>query len=397
MHLALLRYFRSSLCLSSKSSLYSILGVAQSSSESEIKQAYFSLAKKFHPDVNKDPKAKEKFSEISQAYETLGNPERKKDYDSSQSPKQAPEPGRSSNFYSPNEENSSFNPYTSYSQNFTSFEDIYSEFEDIFTNYSKEKANTRGGDISIKIELEFMDSVKGIHKQVSFDRKGVCASCNGSKAKAGTSASLCPACGGKGTMVIQRGPISMQTPCSKCQGTGSYIRATCRPCDGSGVALASVWETIQVPAGVSDGQILKFHSKGHVSDKKGPQGDLLVQLLVASHRTWKRKNYDILSEVSISISQAALGCILQVETLVGTSKLFIEPGCNSGDLKKFVGLGIPHLPPNTHKRGDHIITVKINVPRSLNEKQRKLLEQLALEDEAAGSEGTFNKFKTFYK
>jgi molecular chaperone DnaJ len=189
----------------------------------------------------------------------------------------------------------------------------------------------------------------------------------------------------------------MHTPCNKCKGSGNFIKFPCGPCNGSGLAVGTVWETVQVPAGVSDGHVLKFQGKGHASDNKGAQGDLLVKILVGSHKFWKRKNYDLLSEVSISISQAALGCILQVDTLVGTSKLFIEPGCNSGDLKKLVGLGIPHLPPNNYKRGDHVFTVIIEIPRNLNEKQRKLLEQLALEDEAAGFEGNFNKFKTFYK
>jgi molecular chaperone DnaJ len=382
------RAFRASSLLFSKKDYYSILGVPRSSSEQEIKKAYFSLAKKYHPDINKEPDAKERFSEISTAYETLGSPEKRKKYDTTGMTGDEQDQSKSSDF-----EKNDFNPFDIYS-NFQNFQETFTE--DFFKS-RKQKANYKGEEISLVLELSFLESVKGVQKTLSFERRDLCSTCHGTKVKPGTSPSKCLNCGGRGVVLIQKGPLSLQTSCSKCKGTGTIIKSFCVPCKGTGLGYSQVSEMITIPAGVAEGQSLRITNKGHCSETGGPQGDLLLKIQVIPHKTFKRSGQDILSEVFISVTQAVLGGVLYVETLNGSSKITVDSGTNSGEQKKIVGFGVPYLPPNQNKRGDHFVTLRIQIPRSLSEKERKIFEQLALEDENPSPGGFFNKFKTFYK
>jgi molecular chaperone DnaJ len=393
----LIRGFRSSALLLAKKDYYSILGVSRSASEPDIKKAYFALAKKYHPDVNKDPDAKNKFAEINVAYETLGDSEKRRTYDATGMTGDEQDQAKNAGFDA--SDFSGFNPFNNgfSSGGFGNFQDIFSEFEEFFGTSRKEKVHYKGEDISISLEIPFMDAVKGAQRKVSIERKGVCGTCKGTKVKPGTSPSKCSNCGGRGVVFFQRGPMSIQTVCTKCKGTGTIIKAHCVPCKGSGFAYTETTETVNIPAGVNNGQSLRMANKGHQSEGGGPQGDLLIKVNITPHKVFRREGQDLLSEVVVTVSQAALGTSVEVETLNGNMKLNVEPGTNSGDQKRLSGLGVPFLPPNHGKKGDHIVTFQVRVPKGLTEKQRKLYEELAKEEGSVSNDGIFNKIKSFYK
>ncbi|OMJ94814.1 hypothetical protein SteCoe_1999 [Stentor coeruleus] len=379
-----------------KKDFYSILGVSRSASESDIKKAYFSLAKKYHPDVNKEPDAKNKFSEINTAYETLGDTEKRKTYDATGMTGDEQDQAKNAGFDAGNF--GGFNPFGggfSSSGGFGNFQDIFSEFEEFFGTGRKEKVNYKGEDISLSLEISFMDAVKGSQKKVSLERKDTCSTCKGSKVKPGTSPSKCTNCGGRGVVFFQRGPMSIQTVCTKCKGTGTIIKNQCTPCKGTGFAYSEITEYVNIPAGVSNGQSLRMANKGHHSEGGGPQGDLLIKIQITPHPVFKREGQDILSDIYINVPEAALGTTVEAETLTGNQKIVVDPGTNTGDQKRLNGQGIPFLPPNQNKKGDHVITFKVKIPKNLTEKQKKIYQELANEEGTVTNDGIFSKFKNF--
>ena len=379
----LLRGFRSSAILLAKKDFYSVLGVSRSASEQDIKKAFYSLAKQYHPDVNKDPSAKGKFAEINTAYETLSDGEKKRTYDATGMTGDQQDQAKNAGFDADSFGGGAggFNPFgggfSSGGAGFGNFQDIFSEFEDFFGTGRREKVNYKGEDISITLEIPFLEAVKGTQKRVTVDRKGVCGTCKGTKVKPGTSPSKCANCGGRGAVFFQRGPMSIQTVCTKCKGTGTVIKSYCTPCNGAGYAYSEQNETVNIPAGVNNGQSLRMANKGHQSEGSGPQGDLLIKIHIASHPVFRRDAQDIHSDMNISVAQAALGSVVEVDTLYGTVKVSVEPGTNFGEQKKITAHGIPYLAPNQNKKGDHIVTFKVKIPKHLTEKQKKLYEELA--------------------
>ena len=391
-----LRGFQSSKVLYSKKDYYSVLGVPRSASESEIKKAYFSLAKQYHPDVNKDPSAKNKFSEISNAYETLGDPNKKKTYDATGMTGDEQDQAKSAGFDA--NDFGGFNPFSGFSSNsggFNNFQDIFSEFEEFFGTSKKEKTQYKGEDITISLEIPFLESIKGTQKQVLIDRKGACSTCKGSKVKPGTSPIKCTSCGGRGFIFFQRGPMSVQSVCSKCRGSGSIIKSYCTPCKGSGYSFTESMENVNIPPGVNHGQSLRMATKGHQSEGNGPNGDLIIKVHVKPHALFKREGQDIHSDYFLSPPQAILGTVIEVETLFGNFKVEVNPGTNSGDVKKILLQGVPFFPPNSHKKGDHVVNFKIRIPKTLTLTQKKLYQELANEEGSNTNDGIFSKFKSF--
>lgn len=376
MYLSLFRRFRSSRILNAKKDFYSVLGVTKSSTDSEIKKAYFALAKKYHPDVNKDPKAKEIFSEINTAYETLSDANKKTTYDMTGMTGDDQDQAKNSGF-DPSDF-SGFNPFGG--SNGVNFQDIFSNFSDFFSSHSEESTSFKGEDIMISLEISFLDAVKGKQTSVSVGRKIQCGACKGSKIDPNSVGSSCSTCNGRGAVFMQKGILSVQTTCPKCKGAGKVNISACGVCKGAGSSYSTSTETVNVPAGVNDGQTLRMASKGHKSSGTGPQGDLLIQVKVTPHPKFLRNGQDILSDAYINISTAALGGTVEVETLEGTVKVTVEPGTNSGESKKIQGKGIQYLPPNQHKKGDHIVTFKVKVPKALTPDQKKLYEELAKEE-----------------
>jgi molecular chaperone DnaJ len=326
---------------------YKILGVTKSTSETEIKQAYFSLAKKFHPDINKSKDAKEKFSEINLAYETLGDKAKKKIYD-----------------------NTGLN---SDEQNQERFYEDFEYSEEVFQKFSKKK----GDDITVSIEVSFLDAVNGCTKSVAYDKLCTCSICKGTRAKSGTTPNKCSYCYGHGVIILQRGPISIQAICDKCKGLGYIIKQFCPPCKGKGYSITKSSEDVKIPPGVDNGYTIKLPSKGSTSNTKGPPGDLFVKLRVKEHPVFKRTGFDIHTKLKIHIAQAALGGVAEIETLHGKIDIKIDAGLNNCENLRLSNYGVQHLPPNHSQRGHHFISFSIHIPKKITNKQRQVLEELA--------------------
>lgn len=403
----LYRNFKRSKRLSAGKDLYKILGAERNAKPEDIKKAYFSLAKKYHPDINKASDAKEKFAEINNAYETLGDPYKRKTYDSigltgdeqdqAKSTQQGPYASQNTQNQNtasgPNTDNTRSGPYTEYTTyqgNFENLNDIFGQFADIFgTRHQKTRFN--GEDMIYRLEITFNESVYGTQKYVPIQCKTICKSCNGTKAASGTSATLCTNCGGTGSILIQRGPLKLQTVCQLCLGSGTNIKTPCGTCQGVGLTQDKKVENVHIPAGISNGQMIRVGN--------GENGDVLIEILVKDNPKFKRIGYDVHSEVPLSISQAALGGILEIDIIYGKVKLNIDPGTNTGDFKRLTDLGFPHLPPENSKKGDFIVTFNVIIPGYLNSQQQSLLNQLMNLDtsEVIDNKGIVYKLKKFYK
>jgi molecular chaperone DnaJ len=390
------RWFRSSRVLLARKDPYQILGVPRDATDADVKKAYFKLAKQYHPDINKASDAKEKFAEINSAYETIGNSEKRKMYDatgmSGDEQDFAKQQGGSPFEYG-------FNPFGGgggfNAGGFGNFEEIFKDFEDLLGMGKQEKKSYRGEDVHLAVELPFIEAIKGGSRQVVFDRKSVCGTCNGSKVKPGTSPSKCMNCGGRGVVFFQRGPMNIQVTCQKCRGSGTIIKHFCTTCKGAGFAYSKVTEQINIPPGIFSGAKLRMTNKGHCSEGNGPPGDLRISVTVQEHPVFKREGNDIHSEVKLTIPQAVLGSVIDVETLQGAVELKVDPGTNNGDKKRLSNYGVQY----ENQRGHHYVTFNVTIPKSLTDKQRELFELLAKEEGSgvADSSGLFTKFKTFYK
>jgi len=374
--------------LLAKKDYYSILGVPKNASETDIKKAYFNLAKQYHPDVNKSPDAKAKFAEINNAYETIGTPDKRKTYDATgmtgDEQDQAKQAGFGDfgGFGGFNPFGSGFgggggNPFGG-AQGFSSFEDIFSEFEGLFGGKKSQKS-ARGEDIVVGMEISFLEAVQGASKPLTVTKNTTCGTCKGKKIKPGSSPSTCTNCGGKGHVHFQRGPMSIQVACQKCGGSGSIIKEYCATCRGSGITASKVTETVNIPAGVNSGHTLRMAGKGSSSESGGQAGDILIKVTIKDHPIFQRDGYDIISQVPISISQAALGSSVEVETLHGKVQVKVDPGTNTGDIHKILNHGVPHLPPHSNQKGSHIVKFVLKIPKKLTERQRQLFEMLAHE------------------
>ena len=345
------REFHKSYTLLKSHDFYKVLGVKKSAEINDIKKAYFSLAKKFHPDINKSSNAKEKFSEINTAYETLGDKDKRKVYDTT---------GLNSDEQT---------QYTSYKEEYGDSEAF------IFGNENNQRK--RGEDVTISIELSFFESVNGCMKSVVYEKLDTCTSCKGTRAKSGTSPMRCSNCNGFGVVLMEDGPMSIQTICSKCEGTGCIIKNYCSPCKGTGYSPIKTSQTVKIPGGVDNGFTVKINQKGSISNSKGVSGDLLVKIRVKEHPVLKRKDFDIHSNVRLLISQAALGGIVEIETLHGKIEVKVEPGLNNCEKIQLSNYGVQNLPPNSGIRGHHYIYFQVHIPKHLTPKQKRILENIA--------------------
>lgn len=394
----LVRLFRSSRILCSKKDYYEILGVPKNASDADIKKGYIKLAKQYHPDVNKASNARDKFSEINSAYETLGNKEKRRVYDNTgmsgdQQENMRQQGGQNENY------DFRYNPFASGGANGYSninFEDFMSGFEELFGMGKRQKTaySYKGEDITLAIEIPFMDSINGGTRTISFERKSQCGTCKGTKIKPGTSPVKCSQCGGRGNIYYQNGPFNVQVGCPKCRGTGVFNKNSCTTCKGLGSVYNTVTEKIHIPEGIISGTKLRMANKGHTSDTEGPPGDLKISVIVQEHPKFKRVGNDIYTESKISIVQAVLGTIVDVETLHGTVELKVDPGTNTGDRKRLANYGVKY----EGTQGHQYVTFVVHVPKHLTDTQRQLYMQLAREEGSGvrDENGFFNKFKTFY-
>ena len=347
---------------------YEILGVSRDAGKEDIKRAYRRLARKYHPDVNKEPGAEEHFKEINRAYEILSEPETRNRYD------RFGEAGVSGGA-------AGFDP-----DNMGGFADI---FETIFSGFGgmggqttarRRTGPTRGEDLRLDFKLKFREAVFGGEKEIRIRHLETCQTCKGSGARPGTGSRTCTTCNGTGQ--VRRatrtpfGTFAQVSVCPTCDGAGEVIEEKCDVCGGSGRRQETKKLKITIPAGVDNGMKLRVAREGDAGLKGGPPGDLFVYLTVETDAEFQREGNDIKSNISISYIQAILGCTIKVNTVDGQEDLIIPAGTQPNSVLILESKGVPKL-GNPVSRGDHRITVKISIPTRVTGEERDLLEKLA--------------------
>jgi len=369
--------------MAQKRDYYEVLGVAKTATDDELKKAYRKLAKKWHPDANQDNKkeAEEKFKEVSEAYETLSNPQKRKMYD--QFGHDGPQGfGGAGN-----------GGYYSYSTSGFDGFDGFGDFGDIFstifgggsgfggrTNARAKNGPRKGKDLKYNIDVSFEEAYKGIKKEVTINREEECHVCHGNKAKPGTKATTCKMCNGTGsvrqTVSTILGQMQTTKTCPTCGGEGTIIEEKCTECKGKGRIKKAVKVTVNIPEGISDGQAVVLRGEGDPGTKGGPKGDLYFVVIVRKHRIYTRQGDNVLCEVPITYTQATLGAELEIPMVDGTvEKYKIPEGTQSGTKFTIRSKGFKSV--NGNWRGDFIFTVTVQIPKKLTGEQRDLLMKLA--------------------
>jgi molecular chaperone DnaJ len=372
-----------------KRDYYEVLGVAKAASADEIKRAYRKLAMQFHPDRATDENKashEAKFKEAAEAYEILSDDGKRARYD------QLGHAGVSGQAHDYQHAN---------------VNDIFSMFQDIFEGFGGfpgggRRGNARparGYDLETQVELTLNEVATGAEKTIEFERAELCGKCKGSGAKPGTSPSNCPTCGGQGRVAQHGlgGMFRMVTTCPACRGRGSVVKDKCTDCSGSGRNPRNRTVTVKIPAGVSEGQAVRIAGEGEPGEHNSPPGDLHCYIVIKPHPIFQRHGNDIICQIPIGFSQAALGATIDVPTLKGTEPLDIPAGTQHGEVFKLKGRGLPDL--RAYRNGDEVVQVVIEVPKSLTDRQKELLREFAETEDADVSpakKGFFDKVKSMF-
>ena len=365
---------------------YDRLGVSKDASQDEIKRAYRKMSKKYHPDINKEPGAEEKYKEVQEAYETLSDDQKRAAYDQ----------------YGPDGANGfggqgGFGGFDG-GAGFGGFEDIFSSF---FGGGATRNPNAprQGDDLQYRVNLSFEEAIFGAEKEVHYNREATCKTCSGSGAKPGTSPVTCGRCHGQGVINVDtQTPLGMmrrQVTCDVCHGTGQEIKDPCQTCHGTGHEKQSHKVSVKIPAGVETGQQIRLAGQGEAGFNGGPYGDLFVIINVNPSDKFTRDGSTIYYTLNISFVQAALGDTVEVPTVHGNVEMTIPAGTQTGKTFRLKGKGAPRLRGGS--QGDQHVTVKIVTPTKLNDAQKEALLAFA---KASGDEkiapqkkGFFNKVK----
>lgn len=360
---------------------YSILGVSRDASQEEIKKAFRRLARQYHPDLNPGNKeAEEKFKEINEAYSCLSDPVRRANYD------------RYGTAEGPMGNGFGFETHTTFTD---LFEDI---FEGFFGSFGfKKQRPTRGADLRYDLTITLEEAAFGVEKEITYQRWQECGSCNGSGVKPGSAPIVCPSCGGTGYVRYNQGFFSVSKTCNKCGGKGKIIKDPCSDCSGLGKVKMEHSLNIKIPPGVDTGTRLKVTGEGELGENGGPRGDLYIYINVKEHEYFRREGTNIHCSVPISFVKAVFGGEIEVPTLDGKEKIYIPPQTPSGRVFKIKGKGLPRVGSN--HRGEQIVTVYIDVPKKLTQRQRELLEEFAKasgEEIKKGAKGFKEKLKDIF-
>ena len=361
--------------MSEKRDYYEVLGLKKGASDDEIKKAYKKLARKYHPDLNRDdPKtAEEKFKEVNEAYDVLKDPQKKAVYD--QFGHDAFDPRRGGS--------AGGNPFGG-AGGFGGFEgfDLNDLFGDFFGGggrRARRQGPERGADLRYDLEISFEEAAFGKEVELSIPREEQCPTCNGSGAAKGSTAETCSTCHGTGQeQVVQRtmlGSMMTSRPCSKCHGSGKIIKNPCSDCHGTGRKRVTRTIKVNIPRGVDDGQRVRVSGGGEAGVRGGANGDLYVYIYIRPHGLFQRRGNDVLIEIPITFVQASLGDTVQVPTLDGAVDLKIPAGIQTGTVLRVKGKGIPNL--RGAGRGDEHVRVKVTTPQKLSSKQKELLKEFA--------------------
>lgn len=379
-----------------KRDYYEVLGVSKGASDDEIKKAYRKLAKKYHPDMNPgDKEAEGKFKEVNEAYSILSDKEKRARYD------QFGHAGVDPNY-------GAGGP----GGGFGGFDMGDIDLGDIFGSFfgggfggfggggQRRNGPQKGESLRANLTITFEEAAFGCEKEINLNRTEECDACHGSGCEPGTTAETCPDCRGTGVVRVQQRTggfaFSSTAPCSRCRGTGKIIHSPCKSCGGSGSVKKSKRITVTIPAGIDDGQAISLRGQGNAGKNGGPAGDLIVGVRVKPHPQFRRDGTTVLYEQPVSFFQAAMGAELEIPTIDGKVKYTLPAGTQPGTTFRLRGKGIPEL--RGRGRGDQYVTVRVQVPTSLNSEQKEALRAFAQsmgEDlpEESGLKGFFDKRK----
>ncbi len=372
-----------------KKDFYSVLGVSKTSSEDEIKKAYRKLAMKYHPDVNKEAGASEKFKEASEAYSILSDSIKRKNYDQFGS-----EDGSAGGF------SSGFSGGGSEGFNFDSdiFGDLFGDFFGGGGRSKKQQQAERGSDLRYKTEMTLEEMFNGADIKVEYSAKTKCDHCNGSGGENGAQPIECSTCHGSGSIRQQKGPFIMQQTCYTCGGSGSTISKPCQKCHGRGVKDKERKLTVSIPSGIDDGERVRISGEGEHAPRNGENGDLYIEVYAKRHKFFKRKKNDLFCDAMIPFTTAALGGIIKIPSIDGNEiSITVNAGTQNGEIVKVKERGMKVL--RSSRRGDLHVTIQVEVPVNLNAKQKELMQQLEKElgnDSNPKSSGFFAKVKDFW-
>ena len=368
--------------------LYEILGVSRDASEAEIKKAFRHRARELHPDVNKSANAEEEFKELNEAYDVLSDASKRAQYD-----RFGTIPGAAGS-----------------GPGYVDFEDIFGGFGgmgDIFSTFfggaaRSQQVRREGRDMGLGITVTLEDAARGTSKEIIYDRLATCADCDGSGIGEGGTEKTCERCGGSGRVtVVQRtmfGDMQSSTTCSECEGTGKVIEGACEECQGQGRVPDRQKVSVDIPAGIRDGQQMRVPDLGEAGMRGASSGDLIVTIRIQPDDYFQRDGDDLHVAVTVSMIQAALGARITVDGIMEDEEVEVKvpEGTQSGDILKVKGRGMPRL--RSSARGNLYVHVSVKIPKKLNKKERGLLEKLALEmgEETQGERSPLEKLKDIF-
>ena len=349
-----------------KRDYYEVLGVDRNADAATIKKAYRQLAKKYHPDMNPgDKEAEQKFKEAAEAYSVLSDDNKRRQYD--QFGHAAFEQGGGG--------------AGGFDFNGADMGDIFGDiFGDLFGGGSRRRANNgpmKGANLRASVRITFEEAVFGCEKELELSLKDECTNCHGTGAKPGTSPETCPKCGGRGQVVMTQqslfGMVQNVTTCPDCGGTGKIIKEKCTSCGGSGYTSSRKKIKVSIPAGIDNGQCVRIAGKGEPGTNGGPRGDLLVEVVVQRHPIFQRQDMNIYSTAPMSFAQATLGGDVRISTIDGDVMYNVKPGTQTDTRIRLKGKGVPSL-RNKSVRGDHYVTLVVQVPTKLNNEAKEALK-----------------------
>ena len=360
--------------MAEKRDYYEVLGIPKTATEAEIKKAFRTTAKKYHPDMHPgDKECEEKFKEAQEAYAVLSDPDKRRQYDQ---------------FGHAAFDGSAGGGAGGFDFSGMDMGDIFGDiFGDFFGGGSRRSANNgpqKGANVRLSVRITFEEAIFGCAKELEFSYKEECKTCHGTGAKPGTSPETCSKCGGKGKVVYSQqslfGMMQNVQTCPDCQGTGKVVKEKCPDCRGNGYVAKRIKKTVDIPAGIDNGQCVRVRDYGEPGKNGGPRGDLLVEVIVSRNPAFERQDMNIFSNASISFGIAALGGDVRIKTVDGDIIYTVAPGTPTGTRIRLKGKGVPSI-RNKAVRGDHYVTLIVNTPTGLSKEAKEALRKF---DELTG-------------